>query len=134
MVDYGFDVHYTKGSDVGRDPNERADEYMAAAFRKIGRSLMVLTECFEEWNMHGQRVREIKIQGPAVVGEGYRAVIKVDDEQGAPQVGFRSAATLDGLVADLAQAVSTGTLHLRADEFAQGVRAEAVAKRKKIKG
>lgn len=100
---------------MGHDRAERFDSDFLKTLAQLGRSVMVLERCCEEFNNMGERVHEIRIQAPREVGGEYRAIIKVQPENGPMMVGFRNAATLSGLVADLSQAVTAGTLRLRED-------------------
>ena len=66
--------------------------------------------------MSGLVIKEIRIQGPQMLGEGYRAIIKAETEDRRPYVGFRGGATITELMSSIKAGLEQDGIKWRDDE------------------
>jgi len=101
---------------MGRDRNEQLDIEWSKTLKRFARALTELTEQMEDERSDTMRIKEVRIQGPAHTGGGFRAIVKVEDEQRVPYVAFRTGSTVEDVVRQVADTYGDGTLILRPDK------------------
>lgn len=106
-----------RGADImGRDRAELYDQDYTKAEKRFGRALTGLTELMEEARMDGMRIKEVRLQGPAHTGSGFRAIVKVEDEARHPYVAWRNGATAEDVVKQVVDGYNDGSLLLKEDK------------------
>lgn len=101
---------------MGRDRNEALDVQYSKTLQRFAHALTEITEFMEDERMDGMRIKEIRLQGPAHTGSGFRAIVKVEDEARHPYVAWRNGATAEDVLKQVADGYGDGSLLLKEDK------------------
>jgi len=91
------------------------DRAFQRAALKIWKSLNSLSEYLEDEVMGLGTVKEIRIQGPAATGDGYRAIVKVRAGDGGAFISFHNAGNLADLLVTLNDRMDNATMKWKED-------------------
>jgi hypothetical protein len=106
-----------KGNTKDQTNGDGIDRATLVEYWHTHRDIGIIQNHFEEGDLHGMRIEEVRVKAPKTVGADYMAVIKVSDTSGGRWVAFRYGHSLRELNARIAADLEGEGLNLKEDRL-----------------
>lgn len=100
---------------MGSKLEAKDDAAFVKTTMKTWRALNQLGDYMESEVAGVGTVKEIRVQGPAATGEGYRAIVKVIADDGGAFIAFHNASSLSELMVTLNERMDNATMKWKDD-------------------